>query len=81
MQPSATPTTASTWIAALAEVMQRLPDLAQQDMSALLKGVGMTLLSKVGGASGPLYGTLFLRMAQGASGKEELTVDEFVAAA
>jgi dihydroxyacetone kinase-like protein len=31
--------------------------------AALLKQVGMTLVSKVGGASGPLYGTLFLRMA------------------
>lgn len=61
------------------EVLLRLPELAQQDMSALLKGIGMTLLSKVGGASGPLYGTLFLRMAQGASGHDVLTVDEFVA--
>jgi dihydroxyacetone kinase-like protein len=33
------------------------------DPAALLKQVGMTLISKVGGASGPLYGTLFLRMA------------------
>jgi dihydroxyacetone kinase-like protein len=49
------------------EVLLRLPELAQQDMGALLKGIGMTLLSKVGGASGPLYGTLFLRIAQGAS--------------
>jgi dihydroxyacetone kinase-like protein len=61
------------------EVVVRLPELAQQDMGALLKGIGMTLLSKVGGASGPLYGTLFLRMAQGAGGKDALTLDEFVA--
>ncbi|WP_138756908.1 dihydroxyacetone kinase subunit DhaL [Modestobacter altitudinis] len=33
------------------------------DPAALLKQVGMTLVSKVGGASGPLYGTFFLRMA------------------
>ncbi len=33
------------------------------DPGALLKQVGMTLVSKVGGASGPLYGTFFLRMA------------------
>jgi dihydroxyacetone kinase-like protein len=37
------------------------------DGAALLKQVGMTLVSTVGGASGPLYGTLFLRMA-GAAG-------------
>ncbi|MBM2614716.1 dihydroxyacetone kinase subunit L [Actinoplanes sp. LDG1-06] len=34
--------------------------------SALFKKVGMTLISKVGGASGPLYGTAFLRMAAAA---------------
>src|ERR1700752_4286138 len=33
------------------------------DMSALCKQVGMTLVKSVGGASGPLYGTFFLRMA------------------
>jgi dihydroxyacetone kinase-like protein len=33
------------------------------DLGALAKAVGMTLISTVGGASGPLYGTLFLRWA------------------
>ncbi|HKJ12021.1 MAG TPA: dihydroxyacetone kinase subunit DhaL [Ornithinimicrobium sp.] len=32
-------------------------------LNAYLKKVGMTLVSTVGGASGPLYGTFFLRMA------------------
>lgn len=32
------------------------------DASSLLKKAGMTLVSTVGGASGPLYGTLFLRL-------------------
>lgn len=40
--------------------------------SALLKKVGMTLISKVGGASGPLYGTAFLRMAAAAGDSVEL---------
>jgi dihydroxyacetone kinase-like protein len=40
------------------------------DMSALCKQVGMTLVKSVGGASGPLYGTFFLRMA-GALGSGE----------
>src|ERR1700756_396661 len=43
------------------------------DMSALCKQVGMTLVKSVGGASGPLYGTFFLRMA-GALGSGD-TVD------
>jgi dihydroxyacetone kinase-like protein len=36
---------------------------APSEMSALCKHVGMTLVKSVGGASGPLYGTFFLRMA------------------
>jgi dihydroxyacetone kinase-like protein len=36
------------------------------DAATLLKRVGMTLVSTVGGASGPLYGTFFLRMATAA---------------
>jgi len=40
--------------------------------AALLKQVGMTLVSTVGGASGPLYGTLFLRMATAAGGATSL---------
>jgi len=61
------------------EVLLRLPALQEQDLGAFFKGVGMTLLSKVGGASGPLYGTLFLRMGMAAGGKEELSLAEFAA--
>ena len=43
------------------------------DVGALLKTVGMTLVSTVGGASGPLYGTLFLQMGTSAAGKTELS--------
>ena len=38
----------------------------------LLKSVGMTLVTSVGGASGPLYGTLFLRMGVNAGPVTEL---------
>jgi phosphoenolpyruvate---glycerone phosphotransferase subunit DhaL len=40
--------------------------------ATLLKTAGMTLVSTVGGASGPLYGTLFLRMATAAGDRTEL---------
>jgi phosphoenolpyruvate---glycerone phosphotransferase subunit DhaL len=43
------------------------------DVGALLKTVGMTLVSTVGGASGPLYGTLFLQMGTSAAGKSDLS--------
>jgi phosphoenolpyruvate---glycerone phosphotransferase subunit DhaL len=46
---------------------------APADVGALLKTVGMTLVSTVGGASGPLYGTLFLSMGTSAAGKSELS--------
>jgi dihydroxyacetone kinase-like protein len=48
--------------------------------AALLKTAGMTLVSTVGGASGPLYGTLFLRMASAAGDHEELDPVGFAAA-
>lgn len=45
---------------------------ADEGIDATLKGSGMTLIRTVGGASGPLYGTIFLRMAQAAAGHESL---------
>ncbi|WP_437299524.1 dihydroxyacetone kinase subunit DhaL [Sorangium sp. So ce426] len=50
----------------------RLGDLDHGDVGALLKGVGMILLSTVGGASGPLYGTLFRDAGQRAAGAAAL---------
>jgi phosphoenolpyruvate---glycerone phosphotransferase subunit DhaL len=55
------------------------PD-SQPDVGALLKSVGMTLISTVGGAGGPLYGTLFLQMGTAAAGKPELSADDWAAA-
>ncbi len=48
--------------------------------AALAKTVGMTLVSTVGGASGPLYGTFFLRLAA-ALGDAPVATPEQVAAA
>jgi dihydroxyacetone kinase-like protein len=48
--------------------------------AALLKRVGMTLVSTVGGASGPLYGTFFLRMATAAGDTAELDGPAFAKA-
>jgi phosphoenolpyruvate---glycerone phosphotransferase subunit DhaL len=47
----------------MSAVLAALDEAAPADMSALCKQVGMTLVKSVGGASGPLYGTFFLRMA------------------
>ena len=62
-------------------VLERLEaDKQAADAGAVLKTVGATLLSKVGGASGPLYGTFFLRMAAPLAGKEEVEPADWAAA-
>lgn len=53
-------------------VLEKLPTVAAMDIGSILKTVGTTLVSTVGGASGPLYGTAFLRAGMATSGKHEL---------
>jgi phosphoenolpyruvate---glycerone phosphotransferase subunit DhaL len=52
--------------------VERVDALDGDDISAALKGVGMALVSKVGGAAGPLYGTMFLQMANAAGDASEV---------
>jgi dihydroxyacetone kinase-like protein len=52
--------------------VEKLEATEGDDIGALLKAVGMALVSKVGGAAGPLYGTLFLQMGTASAGREEL---------
>jgi phosphoenolpyruvate---glycerone phosphotransferase subunit DhaL len=54
----------------MSAVLAALDEATPADMPALCKQVGMTLVKSVGGASGPLYGTFFLRMA-GALGPDD----------
>ncbi|MEY0876040.1 dihydroxyacetone kinase subunit DhaL [Providencia manganoxydans] len=56
------------------KVAEKLPSVEDKDIATLLKTTGMTLLSSVGGASGPLFGTFFIKAAQSAAGKEVLSV-------
>ena len=46
----------------------------------LFKSVGMTLVSSIGGASGPLYGTFFLRFGTACGPRAELSADDVVKA-
>lgn len=57
------------------EVLQQLPQ-EEEDISAVLKKTGMVLLSKVGGASGPLYGTAYMKAATAIAGKKEITLED-----
>lgn len=61
------------------KAMEKVATVADKDIGTILKTVGMTLLSQVGGASGPLYGTLFIKGSQSAAGKEEISAEELFA--
>ena len=60
-------------------VLAKLPSLIEKDIATILKTTGMTLLSSVGGAGGPLFGTLFMQAGQAATGKTELTLADWTA--
>jgi len=60
-------------------VRDRFPTMATMDISTRLRTVGSTLVSTVGGAGGPLYGTAYLRAAGVAAGKQELSSADVVA--
>lgn len=47
----------------------------ETDIGKVMKTVGMTLISSVGGAAGPLYGTAFLRAAGPSQGKTQLDIE------
>src|SRR5205807_816902 len=60
-------------------VIDKLPTVANMDIGSQLRTVGSTLVSTVGGASGPLYGTAFLRAGGAVANKQELTSADVVA--
>jgi dihydroxyacetone kinase-like protein len=62
------------------KAVEKLDGTDGGDIGADLKAVGMALVSSVGGAAGPLYGTLFLQMGSAAAGKDELDLDGWTAA-
>lgn len=61
------------------EVDKKLDALADKEPGDVLKTVGMTLVSTVGGASGPLYGTGFMKLGAALKGKADITVPDFLA--
>lgn len=60
------------------EVEKKLDSLKEKDIGTLLKTVGMTLVSTVGGASGPLYGTAFMKSGQAMAGKTDIQLNDFL---
>lgn len=62
------------------EVKKKLEGMADADLGTIFKNTGMTLVSTVGGSSGPLYGTAFMKMGMALGAKKEMTLEEFLAA-
>ena len=61
-------------------VLAKIDTIPPGDVGSLFKAVGMTLVSTVGGAGGPLYGTLFLQLGTATAGKAEITPEDWTAA-
>jgi phosphoenolpyruvate---glycerone phosphotransferase subunit DhaL len=59
------------------KALERLDGVEGEDIGAALKAVGMALVSSVGGAAGPLYGTLFMQMGSATGGRDALDVASF----
>lgn len=60
------------------EVQKKLETLAEADLGTIFKTTGMTLVSTVGGSSGPLYGTAFMKMGMKLGAKKEMNLQEFL---
>ena len=61
-------------------VMEKIPLLITKDSGAIFKGIGMAIISSVGGASGALYGTAFMKAGDVLKGKMELSPEDFLVA-
>ena len=60
------------------KAIEKLPTVEDKDIGTILKTVSLTLISSVGGASGPLYGTFFLRASTAVAGKQELDAENIL---
>ncbi|MBC7869715.1 MAG: dihydroxyacetone kinase subunit L [Chitinophagaceae bacterium] len=55
------------------KVAQKIPSYAERSIGEILNDVGLTLMSTIGGSSGPLYGVFFLNASKIAFGKDTLS--------
>ncbi|RKD73587.1 dihydroxyacetone kinase DhaL subunit [Sinobaca qinghaiensis] len=60
-----------------AEVEKKIASKTYDDVGGVVKDASMTIISKVGGAAGPLYGTAFLKASGVWKGKAEVSDEEF----
>jgi phosphoenolpyruvate---glycerone phosphotransferase subunit DhaL len=64
----------------MTKALEKLEASEPDDAGAVLKTVAMALVSSVGGAAGPLYGTLFLQMGNALAGQSEVDLPTYAAA-
>jgi phosphoenolpyruvate---glycerone phosphotransferase subunit DhaL len=62
------------------KAVEKLDEAEQADAGAVLKTVAMALVSSVGGAAGPLYGTLFLQMGGAMAGQQDVELSAYAGA-
>jgi dihydroxyacetone kinase-like protein len=62
------------------KALEKLGEAEPADPAAILKTVAMALISSVGGAAGPLYGTLLLQMSTAMTGQDEVDLASYAAA-
>lgn len=60
------------------EVIVAVKNDENLSIDKILKKAGMTLVSKVGGASGPLYGTGFMKASMVIKDKDEVNIEDFI---
>ena len=58
------------------KVLEKVDGFSDLDVGSILKNTGLTLISSIGGASGPLYGTLFMQMGMALINKDSLNVKD-----
>ncbi|MCR1900304.1 dihydroxyacetone kinase subunit DhaL [Irregularibacter muris] len=58
-------------------VIAKIEELQEEDISNICRKVGMILLGKIGGASGPLYGSFFMKLGVPVKGKEKIHFYDF----
>lgn len=59
-------------------VVEKIKTLPDEDISNIIKASGMALVSNVGGAAGPLYGTAFMKASMAIAKKTEIDINDFI---
>ncbi|MER3513227.1 MAG: dihydroxyacetone kinase subunit L [Chloroflexota bacterium] len=60
------------------KILSQLPSVEDKDIGTILRTAGMALVSSVGGAGGPLYGTFFMEAGKVTAGKTELSDEDLL---